>query len=70
MQAIVAHSIGDFARDEWDRLFPGELEDWSYYRAIERSRLAGFEWLYFAVSDDGKLLAAVPAFVTDYRLDT
>jgi predicted N-acyltransferase/multidrug transporter EmrE-like cation transporter len=70
MQAIVAHSIGDFARDEWDRLFPGELEDWSYYRAIEHSRLAGFEWLYFAVRADGELLAAVPAFVTAYRLDT
>jgi len=70
MRAIVAHSIGDFAREEWDRLFPGELEDWSYYRAVERSRLAGFEWLYFAVRGNGKLLAAVPAFVTDYRLDT
>ncbi|HET7063782.1 MAG TPA: GNAT family N-acetyltransferase [Rudaea sp.] len=70
MRAIVAHSIGDFARDEWNRLFPGELEDWSYYRTIEHSRLAGFEWLYFGVRGNGKLLAAVPAFVTDYRLDT
>jgi hypothetical protein len=43
---------------------------WSYYRAIEHSRLAGFEWLYFAVRDDDELLAVVPAFVTDYRLDT
>ncbi|HEX3122918.1 MAG TPA: GNAT family N-acetyltransferase [Rhodanobacteraceae bacterium] len=70
MRAIVAHSIGDFAREEWDRLFPGELEDWSYYRAVEHSRLPGFEWLYFAVRGNGRLLAAVPAFVTDYRLDT
>ena len=70
MRAIVAHSIGDFARDEWDRLFPGDPEGWSYYRAIEHSRLAGFEWLYFAVRDDDELLAVVPAFVTDYRLDT
>lgn len=70
MGAIVAHSIEDFGRDEWDRLFPGDLEDWSYYRAIERSRLSGFEWLYFAVREKGELLAIVPAFVTDYRLDT
>jgi predicted N-acyltransferase/multidrug transporter EmrE-like cation transporter len=70
MRAIVAHSIGDFGRDEWNRLFPGDLEDWSYYSAIERSRLAGFEWLYFAVRDEGELLAVVPAFVTEYRLDT
>ena len=71
MRAIVARSIGDFARNEWDRMFPDDLENWPYYHAIERSQLAGFEWLYFAVRDDeGKLLAAVPAFVTDYRLDT
>lgn len=70
MRAITAHTIGDFARAEWDRLFPGDLEDWSYYRAIERSRLAGFEWLYFGVREKGELVAVVPAFVTDYRLDT
>ena len=33
-------SIEAFGRDEWNRLFPGELEDWSYYRAVERSRPA------------------------------
>ena len=71
MRTVVAHSIGEFARDEWSRLFADDLENWPYYRAIERSQLAGFEWLYFGVrDDDGKLLAAVPAFVTDYRLDT
>ncbi len=70
MFAIVAHSIEDFGRDEWDRLFPGDLEDWSYYRAIERSRLPRFEWLYFGVRDNGELIAVVPAFITDYRLDT
>src|SRR5258706_2182165 len=70
MRAIVAHSMEDFGREEWDRLFPGDLEDWSYYRAIERSRLSGFEWLYFGVREKGELLAVVPAFITDYRLDT
>lgn len=70
MRAIVAHSIEDLGRDEWDRLFPADLEDWSYYRAIERSRLSGFEWLYFGVREKGELLAVVPAFITDYRLDT
>ena len=70
MRAIVAHSIEDFGRDEWNRLFPGDLEDWAYYRAIERSRLSGFEWLYFGVREKGELLAVVPAFITDYRLDT
>jgi predicted N-acyltransferase len=71
MEAHVAHSIEAFGREEWNALFPDELEDWSYYRAVENSRLPEFSWLFFGVRDEtGSLRAAVPAFVTDYRLDT
>ncbi len=63
-------SIDAFAPIEWNRLFPHEREDHAYLRAIERAGLAGFRYLYFAVREDGRLVAAVPAFVTDYRLDT
>jgi predicted N-acyltransferase len=71
MQAFVANSIVACSRDEWNALFPAELEDWSYYHAVERAGLAGFEWRYFGVRDeDGILRAAVPAFLVDYRLDT
>ncbi len=71
MRVDIAHSIEAFGREEWNRLFAEELEDWSYYRAVENSGLPEFSWLYFGVRDDGGMLcAAVPAFVTDYRLDT
>lgn len=70
MQAVAAESIEAFDRDEWNALFPGDLEDWTFYRAIERSHLAGFSWRYFGLRENGRLLAAVPAFITDYRLDT
>jgi hypothetical protein len=71
MTEVAAHdSIDAFDAADWNRLFPCELEDHAYLRAIERARLAGFRYLYFAVRDDDRLLAAVPAFVTDYRLDT
>src|SRR4051794_18818835 len=70
MQTVVADSIEAFGRDEWNRLFPDELEDWSYYRAAERSGLPDFAWMYFGVHESGRLRAAVPAFVTDYELDT
>lgn len=71
MIETTAHpSIDAFAPDAWNRLFPHELEDHAYLRAIERAKLAGFRYLYFAVREDDRLLAAVPAFVTDYRLDT
>ena len=70
MPIVVAHSIEAFDRAEWNGLFAGDVEDWSYYRAVEQSSLAGFTLLYFGVREDGKLVAAVPAFITDYRLDT
>jgi hypothetical protein len=70
MEFVAAPTIEAFSAEEWNRLFPGEIEDWSYYRATERASLAGFDWLYFGVRVEGELRAAVPAFVTDYRLDT
>jgi predicted N-acyltransferase len=70
MEMVVATSVEEFSSAEWNRLFPGELEDWAYYHAVERSRLPGFSWLYFGVRERGVLKACVPAFITDYRLDT
>ena len=70
MQAVIARSIEAFSREEWNRLFPGDLEDWSFYRAIEAAALPDFELLYLAVRENGELCAAVPAFISDYRLDT
>ncbi len=63
-------TIDAFAADDWNQLFPGELEDQAYLRAIERAGLTGFRFLYFGVREGGRLIAAVPGFVTDYRLDT
>jgi predicted N-acyltransferase len=70
MEAILAHSIEAFDREEWDALFVDELEDWFYYRAVENAGLPGFEWIYLGIWEHGRLRAAVPGFVTDYRLDT
>ncbi len=61
MDIVVATSIGAFGRDEWNRLFPGELKDHAYYLAVEKSGMPDFEWLYFGIRDNGELRAAVPA---------
>ena len=70
MRVSVATTIEAFGEAEWNRLFPSEIEDWSYCRAVEKAALAGFSWLYFGVRIDEKLVAAVAGFVTDYHLDT
>jgi predicted N-acyltransferase len=69
-QRIVAGAVADFSRDAWDRCFPGELESWDYHDAVDRAGLPNFTMLYAAIVDDGRVLAAAPAFTTAYRLDT
>lgn len=70
IETLVLDSVEAVEPGRWNALFPGELEDWSYLRAIERSRLPGFRFVYLVVREGARLLAAVPAFLTDYRLDT
>jgi predicted N-acyltransferase len=70
MTVEVFDSIARIDRAEWDALFPGEIETWDYYRAVEQAGLPGFVWRYFALRQDGVLAAAAPAFLTDYRIDT
>lgn len=70
IETLVLDSIETAGAVRWSRLFPGELEDWSYLRAIERAQLPGFRLLYFVVREGSQWLAAAPAFLNDYRLDT
>jgi hypothetical protein len=70
LEARVLDTIADVARDQWNACFPGELETYDYLRAVEEARLPGFSWRYLVASDDLRILAAAPAFVTDYPLDT
>lgn len=57
-------------RQAWDACFPGELEGYAYLLAVEKSGLDGFRWRYVTVEDDGVILAAMPAFLCDYGLET
>jgi predicted N-acyltransferase len=56
--------------DDWNALFPGEIEDYDYLAAVEAAGLQGFDWRYVLVESGGRLLAAAPGFITEYALDT
>lgn len=66
----VVDSVTAFDTKEWNDCFPGEIENWNYYRAVEDAGIAGFAFRYFAVTENNSLRAVVPAFITTYRLDT
>ncbi|MVA77988.1 GNAT family N-acetyltransferase [Agrobacterium vitis] len=66
----IATSIADIDRDEWDQCFPGEPEAYDYLLTVETAGISGFEWCYATVYEGGHLVAAMPAFITRYALDT
>lgn len=63
-------TIEAIERCAWNDCFPAELEDWDYYRAVEQAGIAGFQWRYLTLEEDGRVLAAAVAFTTVYSLDT
>lgn len=63
-------TIRAIPRSAWNDCFPGALEDWDYYVAVENAAIDDFQWRYLAVFEDGALVAVAAAFITHYRLDT
>jgi predicted N-acyltransferase len=66
----VVDSLAAVDRAQWDALFAETLEGYDYLLAVERAGLEGFRWRYVLASEDGVLVAAVPAFLTDYPVET
>ncbi|MGI9403071.1 MAG: GNAT family N-acetyltransferase [Hyphomicrobium sp.] len=62
-------SITGLPREDWDRLFPDRAEGWDYFNACEQAAPEGFQASAMAAYAGDALVAAVPLFRTDYRLD-
>ena len=70
LEARIFRSIAEIGRDAWEACARGGLEGFDYLAAVEAAGLPGFEQRYILILDQGRPLAAAPAFITDYRLDT
>ncbi|AYG60906.1 GNAT family N-acetyltransferase [Rhizobium jaguaris] len=68
--AEVHFSIRAIGRDAWNACFQDEVEDYDCLLAIEEAGIEGFEWRYITVVEDGRVSAAMPAFLCPYALDT
>src|ERR1700680_2877719 len=69
-QARVVDTISAIGAEAWNACFSRELEDYDYLLAVEEAGIAGFSWRYVKVEENGRVLAVMPAFLTDYYLDT
>jgi predicted N-acyltransferase len=70
LEARIFRSIVEVGRERWEACAPAALEGYDYLAAVEAAGLPGFDWRYLIIESDGRAMAAAPAFVTDYRLDT
>jgi predicted N-acyltransferase len=68
--ATVAHSIRELGRDAWNACFPQEVETYDYLEAVESAGIEGFSWRYVVVYDGPDVIAAMPAFLCTYGLET
>ncbi|GAA3070945.1 hypothetical protein GCM10010520_18060 [Rhizobium viscosum] len=68
--AVIVPSIRMLDRDAWDACFPGEVETYDYLLAVEEAGIDGFEWRYAVVCEDDEIVAAMPAFLCRYALET
>jgi predicted N-acyltransferase len=66
----VENTIRAIPRNDWNACFPNLAEDYDCLLSIEEAGIAGFEWRYITVIDNGIVLAAMPMFLCDYALDT
>jgi len=69
-QTRIVDTISAIGAEAWNACFSGELEDYDYLLAVEEAGIVGFSWRYVRVEENGRVLAAMPAFLTDYCLDT
>lgn len=66
----VRTNLGAIDRQQWNACFPGEAEGYDYLLAVEQAGIAGFEFRYVIGQAGGRIVVAMPAFLTRYGLET
>ena len=62
-------SLAEISREDWDRMFPGRVEGWDYFRACESAVPPSFKPSALVAFAGDVPVAAVPLFEIRYRLD-
>lgn len=66
----IFQSLTEVSAAQWNACFAQDVENYEYLLATEQSGIQGFSWAYVTAWQDGVLVAAMPAFFSDYALDT
>ena len=63
-------TIAEIPTRDWERLLPGEAEDWTYFKVVEQVPPPTFTMGAIAAELKGEIVGVVPVFRTRYELDT
>lgn len=65
----VYDKIEEIGRENWEAAFGDQAEGYSFYKAVEDSRLAGFTFHYLELCQDAHPAVIAPLFCADLNLD-
>jgi len=68
--ASVLSSIRMLDRHAWNICFSKEIETYDYLLVVEEAGIAGFDFRYVVLREDDEIVAAMPAFLCRYALET
>ncbi len=64
-------TLKDIPQETWDRLFNAEIiENYCYQKTLEESHLKEFTFYYFVAKRNGKIVAIIPAFTSNFSFST
>lgn len=64
--ADIVPTIRAVGREAWNACYPDALENYDYLLAVEEVGIPGFTWNYALVRQGNRVLACMPAFLTDF----
>jgi len=65
----IVRKISEVPAQEWNRVFPGVLENYYYFKSIEESKFDQFIFYYILVYNKESLVGAAPCFIMNFPLD-
>jgi predicted N-acyltransferase len=68
--AELVPSIRMLDRQAWNACFPEEVETYDYLLVVEQAGIAGFDFRYVVLREGDEVVAAMPAFLCRYALET
>lgn len=70
LTARVTRKIEDVPQGDWDKVFPGVLEGYNFFKGLDKSKFDQFSFYYITVYDGDAIVGAAPCFLLNYSLDT